>query len=162
MNFLEGTIQRSNGDVSVLLGDQQLALDRSVLQRRPMLARYENKEVIVGIRPESLHDAALVPVAPPGDHLHGTVELREALGPELFIHFSVPQLHAADSASIADLPRDTGVGVQDDSGVLLIGRFPPESRVREGGEVDAVVDAASLHFFDPDTGAGIYGAEAAA
>jgi len=92
MNFLEGTIQRSNGDISVLLGDQRLALDASVLEQRPLLGQYEDKEVIVGIRPESIHDGALVPEAPPEGLLHGTVELREALGPELFIHFSAPQV----------------------------------------------------------------------
>jgi multiple sugar transport system ATP-binding protein len=88
MNLLEGTIQRSNGNVSVLLGGQKLALDASVFQQRPLLGQFDDKEVIVGIRPESLRDAALVPAAPPPDRLlHGTVELREALGPELFIHF---------------------------------------------------------------------------
>jgi multiple sugar transport system ATP-binding protein len=157
MNFLEGTIQRLNGDVSVLLGHQKLALDASVLQQRPLLGQYENREVMVGIRPESIHDAALVRAKPPDVLLHGTVELREALGPELFIHFTAPQLQAADTASIADLPRDTStLGMNGDSGAMLVGRFDARSQAHEGGTVDAVVDTASFHFFDPETGAGIY------
>jgi multiple sugar transport system ATP-binding protein len=95
MNFLAGTIQRASGEVSVLLGQESLALASSVLRRRPLLARYEGKAVIVGIRPETLQDAALVPDAPPEGRLHGTVEVREALGPELFVHFTAPQLRLA-------------------------------------------------------------------
>ena len=116
--------------------------------------------MIVGIRPESLHDAALVPDAPPEDLVHGTVELREALGPELFVHFSAPQLQPADTASIADLPRDTStLGMNGDSGAMLVGRFDARSQAHEGGAVDAVVDTTSLHFFDPKTGVGIYGVD---
>jgi multiple sugar transport system ATP-binding protein len=160
MNFLEGTIQRSNGDISVLLGDQHLALDDSVLQQRPRLGEYEDADVIVGIRPESIHDATLVPEAPPDRLLHGTVQLREALGPELFIHFTAPRVQLAKTESIADLPRDTStVGMGARSGAVLVGRFSAHSDVRQGGAVDAVVDTGDLHFFDPDTGLGIYGAD---
>jgi multiple sugar transport system ATP-binding protein len=157
MNFLDGTIQRSNGDISVVLGDQRLALDASVLRQRPLLGQYDDKEVIVGIRPESIHDGALIPAKPADDVLHGTVELREALGPELFIHFTAPQLQATDTTSIADLPRDTStLGMNGDSGALLVARFDARSQVHEGGAVDAVVDTTSFHFFDPKTGVGIY------
>jgi multiple sugar transport system ATP-binding protein len=158
MNLLEGTLQRSNGDISVLLGDQELALDAAVLEQRPRLGAYENGRVIVGIRPESMQDAALVPHAQPDHLLHGTVELREALGPELFIHFTAPRVELADTESIADLPRDSSaVGKGADSGATLVGRFGAHSHVREGGAVDAVVDTGELHFFDPETGLGIYG-----
>jgi multiple sugar transport system ATP-binding protein len=161
MNFLEGTIRRSNSDISVLLGKQKLGLDASALGERPLLRQYEDKQVIVGIRPESIHDAALGPQAPADALLHGTVELREALGPELFIHFSAPHVQPADTTSIADLPRDTSlVGMNGESGAILIARFDARSQVREGGAIDAVVDTATLHFFDAETGAGIYGVAA--
>ena len=44
-----------------------------------------------------------------------------------------------------------------ESTALLVGRYDASSQVHEDGAVDAVVDTASLHFFDPETGAGIYG-----
>jgi multiple sugar transport system ATP-binding protein len=160
MNFLEGTLQRSNGDISVLLGDQQLALNASILEQRPRLDDYADARLIVGIRPESIQDAALVPDAPPNQLLHGTVELREALGPELFMHFTAPRVPLANTESIADLPRDTStVGMDSDSGAMLVGRFSAHSEAREGGAVDAVVDTGELHFFDPETGLGIYGTD---
>ncbi len=157
MNFLKGTIQRSNGDIGVMLGDRKLPLESSVLERRPLLGTYENKQVIVGVRPESMQDAVLVRDAPPDRLLHGTVELREALGPELFVHIST-RLQPADTSAVADLPRDTSaVGRPSDSGAMLVGRFDAHSPAHEGGTVDVLVDTASLHFFDPMTGVGIYG-----
>ena len=38
----------------------------------------------------------------------------------------------------------------------MVGRFSPRSQVNEGDTVEVVVDTSSLHFFDPDTGLGIY------
>jgi multiple sugar transport system ATP-binding protein len=158
MNFLEGTLKRSNGDISVLLGDQHLALDPAILDQRPALRSYGEGRVIVGIRPESIHDAALVPDAARDHVLQGTVQLREALGPELFIHFTAPRVELADSESIADLPRETStVGMTADAGAILVGRFNAHSEAREGAAIDAVVDTGDLHFFDPETGLGIYG-----
>ena len=157
MNLVNGTIQRSNGDLTLLLGGQRLALDTSVLVQRPLLGKYQDGHVIVGIRPEAIEDAALARELYEDRLLHGTVELREELGPELFVHFSAPDVQLADTASIAELPRDTGTlrGGSDSDG-LLVGRFGPDSAVREGGSVDAVVDTGRLHFFDPETGRGIY------
>lgn len=157
MNLVNGTIQRSNGDLTLLLGGQRLALDTSVLVQRPLLGEYHDRHVIVGIRPEAIEDTALAREPYEDRLLHGTVELREELGPELFVHFSAPDVQLADTASIAELPRDTGTlrGGSDSDG-LLVGRFGPDSAVREGGSVEAVVDTGRLHFFDPETGRGIY------
>jgi multiple sugar transport system ATP-binding protein len=160
MNFLEGRLQGSNGDVGVLLGDQHLSVDPSLLEQRPALSNYKDKRVIVGIRPESIHDAALVPDAPQDHLLHGAVELREALGPELFVHFTAPHVELAEIESIADLQHDTGtVAIDADAGAMLVGRFSAHSDAREGTPIDALVETAELHFFDPETGLGIYGSE---
>jgi multiple sugar transport system ATP-binding protein len=157
MNLVDGTIQRSNGDLTVLLGGQRLALDTSVLAQRPLLGDYQGRQVVVGIRPEGIADAALAREPQENRLLQGTVELREELGPELFVHFSAPDVQLAETATIAELPRDTSaLRASSDSSAVLVGRFGPDSAVREGGPVDAVVDTGRLHFFDPDTGRGIY------
>jgi multiple sugar transport system ATP-binding protein len=46
-----------------------------------------------------------------------------------------------------------------DAGAMLVGRFGAHSEAREGAAIDAVVDTGDLHFFDPETGLGIYGAD---
>jgi multiple sugar transport system ATP-binding protein len=157
MNLVAGTIQSSNGDITALLGGQRLALDTSVLAHRPLLREYEGRHVIVGIRPERIADAAPGGELHEGRLLHGTVELREELGSELVVHFSAPDVQLAETATIAELPRDTStLSASNDSSAVLVGRFGPDSDVREGGPVDAVVDTRRLHFFDPETGRGIY------
>jgi multiple sugar transport system ATP-binding protein len=142
----------------VLLGKQRLAIDAAVLDERPFLAAYEGGPVVVGIRPEAISDRALVPDAPADHILHGTVELREALGPELFIHFTTPTVQLANTEAIADLPRDASrVAMNADAGAMLVGRFSAHSEAREGAAIDAVIDTDDLHFFDPGTGVAIYG-----
>ena len=39
---------------------------------------------------------------------------------------------------------------------IIVGRFGARSRVKEGDDVEVAVDTRALHFFDPDTGLGIY------
>jgi multiple sugar transport system ATP-binding protein len=38
----------------------------------------------------------------------------------------------------------------------MVGRFGARSSVREGGNAEVVVDTDELHFFDPESGLGIY------
>jgi multiple sugar transport system ATP-binding protein len=46
---------------------------------------------------------------------------------------------------------------QSEEGVaIIVGRFGARSRVREGEQVEAAVDTRALHFFDAETGLGIY------
>jgi multiple sugar transport system ATP-binding protein len=43
----------------------------------------------------------------------------------------------------------------------MVGRFSPRSQVKEGDTVEIAVDTSSLHFFDPETGLGIYDSDQA-
>ena len=61
-----------------------------------------------------------------------------------------------------ELARDAGAtepqaaALSEDGGATLIGRFNSRSRVRSGERVEVAVDTEGLHFFDPETGLGIY------
>jgi multiple sugar transport system ATP-binding protein len=116
---------------------------------------------VLGIRPEDLDDAALAN----GDgrpRLSGHVEMTEALGSEVLVHFTIaaPQAVTDDVRELAeDVGDDRAVGqlaagLQPDE-ASLVGRFSPRTRVREGEAVEVVVDQRALHFFDPDTGLAI-------
>jgi multiple sugar transport system ATP-binding protein len=41
----------------------------------------------------------------------------------------------------------------------MVGRFRADSTVHAGQQAEVAVDTRALHFFDPDTGAGIYDAD---
>ena len=157
MNIVDATVQASNGDVSVAFGGQTLAIDRESLAGRPALKGYVGKTVILGIRPEHLEDAALDPDTPPDRRLRGNVELREALGSELMVHFTVEGAKAPDTEEMQELADDTGAAeALETSGALFVGRFGARARVTEGKPVEVAVDTSALHFFDPETGLGIY------
>jgi multiple sugar transport system ATP-binding protein len=158
MNMLAATIERSNGSSSVVLGDQRLELDPELVASRPALQAYEGRPLIVGIRPEHLDDATLAPGTPPGRRLRGTVELREALGSELMVHFTVDGAKLADTDETKELAHDTGADAEGlkTSGALFIGRFGARAHVTEGEPVEVAVDTSALHFFDVETGLGIY------
>ena len=59
MNMLEARIERRDGGLAAVLGDTVLGLDDETLSRHPALAGYDGREVVLGIRPEDLDDAAL-------------------------------------------------------------------------------------------------------
>ena len=107
MNMVEAGLVRANGDLAADLGEQRLTLDPQMLADRPALAAYEGKNVILGIRPEHLEDAALVPDHPPDRCLRGNVVLREALGSEIMAHFTVDAPPAL-TEDVKELAQDLG------------------------------------------------------
>ena len=120
------------------------------------------REIIVGIRPEDMEDPALAKDVPADRQMKGKVELTEALGSEIMVHFTIDAAHAV-TEDVHDLQADigtdrapgTGVG-SGTAGAVIVGRFGPRSRVKAGDTIDVAVDTRSLHFFDPETALGIY------
>jgi len=162
MNMVEATIERRNGALFALVGDQALEFDGQLLAARPALGSYDGRRVVVGIRPESLEDAALASGVAADRHLTGVLVLREPLGSEIVAHLEVDATPAL-TEDVRELARDVGqesgvqvVPAEGASKTTMVGRFGPRSRVRAGDVVDVVVDTRALHVFDLDTGQGIY------
>ncbi len=162
MNMVEATLERSNGNLVAVAGSARIVVGAETLSARPALASYEGRELILGIRPEDLEDVALVPDTPADRRLEGRVELREALGSEIMVHFVI-DAKPARTEEVAELAEDVfGEGRSSEltgareTESQVIGRFGARSRVLEGDAVEAAVDTRALHFFDPETGLGIY------
>jgi len=160
MNMVEATLERANGGLSAGLGAQRIALGDETLSVRPALKAFEGRKVILGIRPEDLEDATLESDAPGDRRLRGKVELREALGSEIMVHFTVDAPPAL-TEDVRELAQDAGDerAAQQEEGAgetTMVGRFGARSQVKQGDSADVVVDTRALHFFDPDTGLGIY------
>jgi multiple sugar transport system ATP-binding protein len=156
MNMLDATLERENGTLVAVAGGQRVPLSGETLSQRPGLVRFEGRPVVLGIRPEDLDDASLAADELP--RLKGTVRLREALGSEVMIHLEV-DARAAETDETRELASDRGEegGTRADSAkAVVVGRFSPRTTVREGKEVEAAVETRALHFFDPETGLGIY------
>jgi multiple sugar transport system ATP-binding protein len=159
MNMIEAKLERANGGLAVVAGSQRIALGDETLSVRPGLRAYEGKTVVLGIRPEDLEDAALETDTPEDRRLRGKIVLREALGAEIMAHFVV-DARTAMTEDVKELARDVGDERLVEGGgteeATLVGRFGARSRLREGEEVEVAVDTRALHFFDPESGLGIY------
>jgi multiple sugar transport system ATP-binding protein len=158
MNMLDATIQASNGTLAARVGDQTVALGGETLEQRPALRGYEGRQVVLGIRPEDLEDAALESDAPADRTLEGRLELREALGSEIMAHFTIdaPPALTEDVRELAQDIGDERAVAEAKEHTTMVGRFGARSKVKEGETADVAVDTRALHFFDPETGLGIY------
>jgi multiple sugar transport system ATP-binding protein len=158
MNMVEATLARSNGGFAVEAGGQRIALGDETLSARPAIKRYEGRQVVLGIRPEDLEDATLARDVPSDRHLRGQVVLTEALGSEIMAHFTIdaPPALTEDVRELAQDIGDERAVAEAKEHTTMVGRFGARSKVKEGETVDVAVDTRSLHFFDPETGLGIY------
>ncbi|MFZ6003480.1 MAG: ABC transporter ATP-binding protein [Actinomycetota bacterium] len=153
MNLVLGTIHLGGsgaGAAHVLVGRHRLALTPPVLAARPALRGLDGAEVVVGIRPEDLEDAALVGAGPGGDDrfLDVVVELREGLGAEVVAH---ARLDAA-APQVETAQRDPDATLTGEAGVELVARLDPRTQIVIDDPLRLAVNVDKLHFFDHTTG----------
>ena len=142
MNLYEGMVVEEGDGLAVRLGAQRLALDASVLNRRPALRAQIGQPVVVGIRPEDMEDAAVVTDHPDDQRLEAEVDVREALGAETLMHFglAVPSVNSGDPDALDEL------GAEDKS--RCTARFSADTEARPGDQIRVNVTTEKMHFFD--------------
>jgi len=158
MNLYEASI--SSDATQVKLGSQSLNLSEALLDARPALRSYKDRKVVIGIRPEHLLDAALGPVPAPGTTLSADVELIEALGNELQVHFllDATRVRSEDAQAAAETGELEGLQSLQSGGVRAAGvaRVSPRSELKAGSRATFAVDTERLNFFDYESGAAIW------
>jgi multiple sugar transport system ATP-binding protein len=156
MNMVEATLEATNGDVHAVFGSNRLAVDQAALRGR--VGEYTGRRVVLGIRPEDIEDAALVTDAPTDRRIDAAVDLVEAMGSDMYVHFAVdaPPVLTEDTKELAS---DAGAEVlemiadqAEERKTTFIGRMNPRTGAREGEPLEVFVDTRQLHFFDLDTG----------
>jgi multiple sugar transport system ATP-binding protein len=162
MNLVGAHLAPGAGDgVVATFGDQRLVVPPAVLERRPGARDLIGREVVLGLRPEDLEDAAFVGSAPPETTLEVTVGLAEPLGAEVVAHFEVdaPAVATRDTLELAadvdpGSPGDAAAARQALSGsrAAFTARLHPRTTLRAGDRARLVVDVERLHLFDPLTG----------
>jgi multiple sugar transport system ATP-binding protein len=159
MNFFEGRLESSNGTRLVAFGDgQRLAIDAAEQELAGGLARDDGQAVVVGVRPEHLEDAAHAPSTPADRRLKGLVRLRELLGSELVVHFSVEAAPVVTEET-RDLAEDVDASALTDLDLLrsarqtaFVGRFAADASTQEDTVAEIAVAPGALRFFDPESG----------
>src|SRR6202167_5854692 len=138
----------TEGARSIKLGSQEIPLPDAVRAKRPALASFAGKDVVVGMRPEHL------PAARPGETgptLVGEVELIEALGSEQVVHFTIDAHRVIAEGA---LEKDEAEAVGAGEGVARVeAKFP----VKVGDRMTFAIDIEDMQFFDTATGLAIRG-----
>ena len=151
MNLYEAGL--TEGARSIKLGSQDFLLNDMVLKLRPALAAFVGRRVIVGIRPEDLSPNPNLVGADGGPRptLEAEVEILEALGPEMLVHFVIdaPKVEAEGALESDAEGLNAGTLVRQGAGVAKV---DPRFTSTTGGRIQFQVDPARLHFFDPSTG----------
>ncbi len=145
MNLFEA--QLSSDGQNLKVGSNLLAAD-AALKRTPGLRAYAGKTFVIGLRPE---DMALA-TDPNVPAIAGEVDLIEALGSELLVHFSsdakrTRPVVAASADSEENLP-EAEVSAKDG----WVARLGARTAVKPGEQVRMVPDLTRLHCFDPVSG----------
>jgi len=140
MNLYEATL--TEGCRSIRLGPQEIPLSEHARNQRPALAVYAERPVVLGIRPENL----LAPGDGNAAGLTVQVELVEALGSELQVHFTLDAKRVMAESGEADELMTSGAGVA---------RVGPHVPAHAGESMRLGVDVNALHFFDPASGQAI-------
>jgi multiple sugar transport system ATP-binding protein len=162
MNLVVAVLERADDDVLASFGPHRLRLDRSELGRYDGLSAYEGRQVVLGIRPEDMEDAAVLRETHPDRVISVVCDIREDMGSEVYVHFSVQaEPVTTREAQILDDVEDEEARIAAErergGGVPFIARLERTTDARERQPVAVEVDVTRLHFFDPETGARVDG-----
>jgi multiple sugar transport system ATP-binding protein len=142
MNFFPATLT----DVGVRLPFGDITLTTEVHDN---LARHPKPtNVIVGVRPENLEDAAMIDTYARIRALTFpvTVDLVESLGADKYLHFHT-EGESARAALLAELTVESGSSENQ-----FTARVPAESKAVAGQTAELAFDTSKITIFDADTG----------
>ena len=125
MNFLDAQIAEKGGDLIAKVGEYDIVIPAAkakVLKD----GGYVGKIVVLGIRPEDIHDSQMFIEGSPSVPMTSTVKVYELLGAEVFLYFDV-------------------------EGTQLTARVNPRTTLRTGDHAVFALDMEKIHLFDKDT-----------
>jgi multiple sugar transport system ATP-binding protein len=121
MNFLNGKLE----DGFVKVGDTKIAIPggkMKILQEQG----YNNKEVVLGIRPEDIHDEPVFLESSENTKIDARIDVAELMGAETFLYSTV-------------------------NGQDFIARVDSRTDIRNGQSISLAFDMNKAHFFDKET-----------
>ena len=149
MNFVYADVGVKNGSIELSFGNDQIDYNGKKLDE---LKAFENKEIVMGIRPEAFEDGNYANESEFSESIKVSVSLLEQLGSDSYIHF-YKDIKPVQTEAIEEILADDGedISILGDN-TKFIARINPNSTVAEGEEIELKIDPSKLHFFNPDTG----------
>ena len=125
MNFLDAKCEVSGDKVVLNVGPAKIELPPAKAKKL-IDGGYAGKTVVLGIRPEDVHDEPMFIASSPNTVIEATIRVYEMLGAEVYLHF-------------------------DYEGVTMTARVDPRTTARNGDTVKFAFDAEKIHVFDKET-----------
>ncbi len=149
MNFVYANVGENKSSIKLNFGNDQIDYKGDKLEK---LKTFENKEIVMGIRPEAFEDGNYANTSEYSESIKVSVSLLEQLGSDSYIHF-YKDIKPVQTEAIEEILADEGedISVLGDN-TKFIARINPNSTVVEGEEIELKIDPSKLHFFDPETG----------
>ena len=149
MNFVYANVGVNKSSIQLNFGNDQIEYKGEKLGE---LKAFENKEIVMGIRPEAFEDGNYANASEFSESIKVSVSLLEQLGSDSYIHF-YKDIKPVQTEAIEEILADEGedISVLGDN-TKFIARINPNSTVVEGKEIELKIDPSKLHFFDPETG----------
>ncbi len=129
MNVFDAKLEKQGDGVYAVFGENKVKVPAGKLQKFTSDS-YIGKEVLMGIRPEDIHDEDVFLSNSPDSIVSVDVDVVELMGAETFLYLT---LH--------------GMGNESN----IVARVDPRSTSRAGDKIRVAFDANRLHFFDKDT-----------
>ncbi len=156
MNMVDAVLRRSEGGGAVEFAGISLRVPEETFRQRPALAARDGSRVVLGIRPEDIEDPQFINDRLEGSDIRVVVDIREAMGSEVYVHFGVDAPPVITDETI-DLAADAELlpEVDDAAQTSFVARLNPRTSARRGEPITLQVDNRRLHFFDPVSGEAI-------
>ena len=135
MNFVEARLLEEGGNYFVEFGSEDTKTRVGVKYKIKLpasknaddrLKEYVGKEVIMGIRPEDVHDEPALIEANPDGIVEADVEVTELMGAETYLYMNC-------------------------EGQTINARVSPTSTARPGDKIKIAIETEKIHLFDKDT-----------
>ncbi len=139
MNFINGTLTKKGEDLYFNFEKESIKLPAEKANN-PALKDYIDQEVVVGLRPECIHDQPAQLAALADSTVEAFVEVTELMGAEIYLYLNVGRSEEGDNK----------IKVVND-GTNLIARVSSRSTSRAGDIIKIGFDTSRIHIFDKDT-----------
>ena len=147
MNFMPATIQDD------LLHCELGAIPMTDGLRLGLGGSKTGNDVVLGLRPESFQDAAIVTESNKqyGITFTAPIDVLESTGADVYAYFTLAR-GAAKNDALAELASDSGKPGTSSADDQVVARIDAHTRIKEGDIATLWVDARPIHVFDPKTG----------
>ena len=126
MNFLDAVISEKGGNVIATIGGEHEVIVPAAKAKVLKDKGYVGKKVVLGIRPEDIHDSQMFLETSPSKPMNSVVKVYELLGAEVFLYFDV-------------------------DGTQVTARVDPRTTAKTGDPIRFAFDMEKAHFFDKET-----------